>query len=484
LGKEIKIKGLFNNDNNGKYYFLLVIFVLLAYWPLSFHFLSLKNDALSYFLPFRYQISQSIQNGYFPFWSPYLYTGLPLHADIQSGVWNPVVMLISVFTSYNMSVLEWETVFYIIIGSIGFFKLSLLFDFRKSVCFLLAASYACSGFMVDSGSFIPWITSAAYLPFVFAYIIRLRQKPSTSNSIKLGIFAALLFLAGYPSFFICAAYIILFTVLADIIIALNKKEGSKIVLLRQYLISLLIFLLLVSPALISWIEFFPYYQRGSGASLAAAQKNPFAIENVLSYILPPATYKLNSGNDFSFRNAFVGMIPLLFLFYSFRHRFLRIQKWILGITALLFLFSLGEATPVRAFFYHVFPFMDSFRHPGTMRLFTSTGILLLSGFGMEHYFNRGSKAAFKKIIYFFMILLGSFLAFHLFFSNGNRELIHLIQNFSFNIRNIKTLLDLSGLSVWIVICGFIQILFLVIVLLARNHKTIIISVLVNLFIMH
>src|SRR4051812_20415090 len=96
------------NEGNYPFYFLLFFIGIVAYWPLSLQVFSLKNDAITYFLPFRFQISESIRNGFFPFWSPYIYTGLPLHADIQSGAWNPVVLLISLFTRYNMSVLEFE----------------------------------------------------------------------------------------------------------------------------------------------------------------------------------------------------------------------------------------------------------------------------------------------------------------------------------------------------------------------------------------
>ena len=72
----------------------LLLCCLLAYWPLTFHVFSLKNDALNYFLPVRFQISESINNGHWPFWSPYFNLGYPLHADMQSGVWNPICMVV------------------------------------------------------------------------------------------------------------------------------------------------------------------------------------------------------------------------------------------------------------------------------------------------------------------------------------------------------------------------------------------------------
>src|SRR4051812_12743581 len=90
---------------NARYYLLICFIACVAYWPLTFHIFSLKNDALTYFLPYRYHVSEAVHHGYFPFWSPYIYTGLPLHADIQSGAWNPVVLLLSLVKQYDMRVL-------------------------------------------------------------------------------------------------------------------------------------------------------------------------------------------------------------------------------------------------------------------------------------------------------------------------------------------------------------------------------------------
>ena len=56
-----------SSDSNSKYYLILTVFASIAYWPLTLNVFSLKNDAITYFLPWRYHISTAIQNGYFPF---------------------------------------------------------------------------------------------------------------------------------------------------------------------------------------------------------------------------------------------------------------------------------------------------------------------------------------------------------------------------------------------------------------------------------
>ena len=53
-----------------KNYLLLLVIGLLAYWPLTLGIFSVKNDAIHYFLPYRFNISEAFRNGEFPFWSP------------------------------------------------------------------------------------------------------------------------------------------------------------------------------------------------------------------------------------------------------------------------------------------------------------------------------------------------------------------------------------------------------------------------------
>ena len=104
---------------------ILFLFLLcaLAYWPLAFHVLSLKNDALNYFLPVRFQVSEAIYNHQYPFWSPYFNLGYPLHGDMQSGVWNPFVQFLSLFGPYTLYKLQIETLLYIFLSGTGMYFL-------------------------------------------------------------------------------------------------------------------------------------------------------------------------------------------------------------------------------------------------------------------------------------------------------------------------------------------------------------------------
>lgn len=159
-----------------QHYFLLLIICLLAYWPLSFGIFSVKNDAIHYFLPYRFHISEALRNGEAPFWSPYIYLGNPIQGDMQSGAWNPVVWLLSVFGRYDITLFHYENLFYIFLGGAGMYKLSHRLVDHGKTAFLMGASYMLSGFMLG-GQLINWLAAAAFLPFIIHYYLLFLKIP-------------------------------------------------------------------------------------------------------------------------------------------------------------------------------------------------------------------------------------------------------------------------------------------------------------------
>ena len=395
-------------------YLLLALFTLIAYWPISLNIFTLKNDAIVYFLPYRYNISYAIQQGEFPFWSPYLYMGFPLHADMQSGVWNPVVLLISLFTTYNMTVLQAETLLYIFVAGAGMFKLIGEFVPDKKTRLIFAIAYMSCGFMTDSGQFIVWVASAAFLPFVFLYYYRLLQNNKHIDVLKCGISLFFLFTAGYPSYFIFCGYILLAALLCRIIsIYRSNAQPAKVIggLLGRNILLLALFVLLSAPALASYFEFLPHFSRGTAISLADAQINPFCINCTISYLVPFSVSRdlFIFDTDLPMRNAYIGIFTLIFLILGFTRKLLPSQKFLLAIVIFSFLFSLGDVTPIRKWSYQILPGMNFFRHPGNMRLFTSIGLIILAAISFQHLsdnFTGGMKKRLRLITVAMLVVFG------------------------------------------------------------------------------
>jgi hypothetical protein len=438
-----------------KYYAGLAIVVLAAYWPISFGIFSLKYDAVMYFLPWRFHISEAIQNGEFPFWSPFLYTGSPLHADMQSGAWNPLVWVLSLFGRYNMFTLQLETTIYLVIAAIGFFKLARQFQFHCDISFVCAAAYCCNGFFVDSITIIPWITSAAYMPFVFLYFFRMLEGPGFNSVVKLSIALALLFTASYPSFFLITGYVLIAMAITYGLTSIQKRPFSHLFRVYGFLLLSAIFTSIIClPVLISYLEFFPYYNRSEGVALSDALFNPFHIRNLISYITPTATYKIEAGNDRMARNAYIGIFLLLFLAYSFRKKW-KYEQWSLLVFALIFFcFSLGAATPLRSFLYNTFPFMDRFRHPANARIFTNGALILLAAYGLQEFVSTKIVSPLKKYISISAWLMLAIVILSI-MSGGD-----FFTGFPLSFSALKEFKDSASFTTFLLLSALVQLVFL------------------------
>ena len=84
---------------------------MLVLWPITACFFTVKNDALTFYYPVRGLISDALNNGELPLWSPFINFGYPLHADMQSGAWNPVVWLFSYCTKFSLAGFHAELLF-------------------------------------------------------------------------------------------------------------------------------------------------------------------------------------------------------------------------------------------------------------------------------------------------------------------------------------------------------------------------------------
>lgn len=368
----------------------LLFAALIGYWPLTTGLFGLKNDAYVYFLPSRFAISDAIQQGQWPWWTPYYYMGHPLHADMQSGAWNPIVLGISLFTRYNLSWLQAETVLYIFLAGMGMYKLVERCTSSTVIRVLIAVSYMFSGFIIDTAQITVWTGSAAFLPFVLHYFLRI----TGSNNIqwaglgKLSISLYLLLTAGYPSFLIVAIEVL--TVLyVYLLLTKWRLTGRRELPLRQLLslaLAGLLFIGLSMPALYSYWDFLPLYQRAGGTSLAEANQNPLDIFSLLSLLFPFSVTREHSWlhSNPTARSLFMGLIPVL-SFVVFRKKpMTRTEGFILLGVLFFFLFSLGDATPIRSWCYHWLPGMNYFRHPGTMRVFAMIGLLYLAARNLDY----------------------------------------------------------------------------------------------------
>src|SRR5215475_909698 len=105
-------------------YLLVLLFLLVAYLPLSSFLFALKNDALTVNFPNKYFFSASLHSGYLPIWNPYINFGLPLYADPGFAFWNPLTWIFGLI-GYSIPMLSVEILVYIWLAGIFMFELGI-----------------------------------------------------------------------------------------------------------------------------------------------------------------------------------------------------------------------------------------------------------------------------------------------------------------------------------------------------------------------
>jgi hypothetical protein len=347
-------------------------------------YIQFKNDALNYFLPTRYLVSESFHRFELPLWTPYLNMGYPLHGDLQAGVWNPIVQLLSLFGPYTLYTLQLETLFYIFMSGAGMFILLKHFQLHPHAALLGSVAYMLCGFNIDSAQFLNWIAGTAFLPFVILNYYRCITEKSLRYAIYTGFSLYLLFNCAYPADFIITLYLLLFfyIFLTSPKFLSNIKSNWKSYLAIHLTIAI-VFILFSLPAIISYLQSLPLMERGSGAGLEAAMSNALHPFTLSTLTLPASAWKMPgiTITDPLERNSWFGITAFIFMIAAFvikqPNRFARFSKWSIPV---FLVFSFGEWGGLRLISYYFLPLMDSFRHPANAKMFTIFFAVILSAF--------------------------------------------------------------------------------------------------------
>ena len=434
---------------------ILLLCCLISWWPLTFHVFSLKNDALDYHLAIHYQVSESISNGYLPFWTPYLNFGYPLHGDMQSGVWNPIVQIISLFGPYTLKTLQYEFLFFIYLSGVGMFFLVKHFIKNNAISLLAAGSYMLSGYITDSAQFLNWISAASFLPFVVLFYYRTIVERKRRRALACGIFYFFLFVSGYPADFILVSYLLLIMLIWYLFPKQNRSKQVIWQLIRLNALIAICFLLLSLPAIISYAEFLPLTQRGSGATYDEAMRNYLHPALIFSFLTPLPVWKASfvSVTDPLERSCYLGIITFALLLTGFfiksNIRIQRFFKWGLIVSLL---FSFGPLGGLRVASYYLLPLMNTFRHPANARLFIIFFGCLLAACSLSQILKASNKFQIRRNV--FVILITCYTLLLIWSLTGHISLLSRL--------NVKT--DPAGVKLFLDSLSFSDLLFFNIVL--------------------
>jgi hypothetical protein len=220
---------------------------------------------------------------------------------------------------------------------------------------------------------------------------------------------------------------------------------------------------------LAYFQILPFLNRFNGLPIELAQKHPFSVKSLLSFLVPMA-----AGNDphyfktdVSFSNGYWGIISLALFLFAITKKAVQKESYIIlffGLFALLA--SFGDQFFLRGFLYKFAPLMDRFQYPGMFRAFAIFGFLAFTGINFKY--SDFSFTDRKRLILISAAII-VVLLFLVFQANTR------IENFAYfkNGLNFSEEISFATRSDNIIFQGIIQILFLsILILVTWKIKTV------------
>lgn len=401
--------------NNSKIFASSILLILALFFHLRlFTPLSLytsqdvgRGDLTHFNYPLKDFYAKKLKSFELPLWTDQIFTGFPILAESQVGTFYLPNLILFYFLptpwAFNLSFV----LSYFLAGlGVYFYCRYLKLDFFPSIFAAVAFAFS----MVFTGRIIHLnvIQSASLIPWILYFSDKLvSQKSNKFEFLALTLILSQQVFAGFMQ-------IVVYTLISILLLIVVKYFNKKIAFKS------LVFLVgsIALAFLISAIQILPTLELRS-LSFNPAQDNPrewllwlrFKIHHLLLYLDPyllgdpsQAQYRINRQEGlFWEQNGYLGVLPLIFAFFSFFQ--IKKQKEVMfNLIWILFwlIFSLGWM-----FFIYLIPPVSFFRIPQRSLIFVNLSLSFLSAFGGQFLLNYLSKKVqgFQKYQQSFSITL-------------------------------------------------------------------------------
>lgn len=365
----------------------------------------LTTDPMRQQIPWRKVAIEAWKNGNIPRWNPYSFSGAPLDANIQAGVFYPFNILF-LFLPFSVA---WTALIFIEPLLSGLFCYLYLrhLRIREKGAFLGASIWSFCGFSI---AWLTWGTivhTSLWLPLILLVIDEIvsTKQPLWRFSVRkttlLGIFFSMTILGGHIQ---VALYVLILSFIYGIQKLYSVKSADKRYRSITIFFSACVIALIVTS--IQWIPVVRFFFQTSRISDGSLWRQPgwfLPWKHVVQFIVPdffgnPTT--LNYWGEWNYGEfiGYIGIIPLIFVLYA-SMTWWRQNKFWLTILFVTLLFMLP--TPVGRLPYRFQIPIISALQPTRLMVIVDFCLMLLATIG----FNRWEEQRDKRI-WMPMVILG------------------------------------------------------------------------------
>jgi hypothetical protein len=335
------------------------------------------------------------------FWDTTIWGGFPAVGDAQLMLWYPPALIFSLFGALGYQ--SFVLAAYVLASS---FTYGYVFTLTRSRMGAAASGciYGLGGFMLAHVGHAALIHAAAWLPLVVWSLAMLqRVKVSRFWFMIAALAVACGALAGHPQIFVYTS-----ALAAGFVLVTGWR--APLGRWRYYGLSTLVYAVGVGLAA---LQLWPTAELTKLSWRSALGFEEFAayaltLRQIPVFFFPflyggaPATFygtayfgawpSSADGWGAGELSGYVGLLSLMLAFIGFiMHRRMTNVRFWLGVSAIAFLLTLGAATPLAQFAYHL-PVVNKFRAPARHFLEMTLAISVLSGFGIKAIQQQATNA--------------------------------------------------------------------------------------------
>ncbi|HLK50864.1 MAG TPA: YfhO family protein [Bryobacteraceae bacterium] len=341
---------------------LLIAQPLVFYRHVLFHpRMRIPYDIASYHLPLTAYIARCVRERVFPFWDPYPYCGMPIHADFTAQLFYPVtwiaILLGNISAGRNLFYwVEWLVPLHMILAGLFTFYLLRLLGVSIPAALFGGTVYQLGGFFASQAQHLGAICTGAWLPLLLACVWHLSGRITIRWTAVLALSIAMTILSGFAA---TMAVVLGAAGMFAIGLTLQRRPGRKfwIALAAGFLLG----------AGIAAVQLIPTFQltglsvasaraqaEETGGGLPTASLASLAAPNFYHIFTPFDPSKYTLPFNFTFLYVYCGLATLaLLLVAPFLRKAPYVRMFFL-LTIVCAFWMLGEATPVyRIVFTHL-----------------------------------------------------------------------------------------------------------------------------------
>lgn len=414
-------------DNN-----FIIFGILLFFWILFFRELLsgsayLFDDFIEQYYPAKVMSSVMISKGIFPFWNPFIFSGMPFFADLQIAVLYPFNFVLTLFVKNDkLSALAIQNsiIFHYLLTSIFTFFLAKHFKLSGLFSLIFALLFTYSSYMMIHMMHQPLIEAATWFPLFFLIWLKFIDTKKYYYPLLGGFIMALCILAGYPqvpffNFFFVAIYSLF------IAYGLFKEKKTKdiISLSIGFAIVLLFTFGLTAFQLLPAMEFIGLSNRAT-FDYNFAKQGSMHIYDYITIIIPKY-FGVWSGNDkisdiqywskhqegpwmFSVSNVFISSLIIVLLYPSYKYLIKEKKNIIIAYFSIFiiifsFMFSLGGNFIFHKLMFDIVPFFNRFRNPAHIVYIMMMAFIMVTMIGTNGIIANGKIKEYYSKRYFVVV---------------------------------------------------------------------------------